>query len=195
VLPPFGKEDDVSLKKPFGRKASAYLDKIMRRMRVKDITRLARTNRPAAIGIVVICVLATAMLFAALQSSAHNLKPAPHAAAVTPASDPTPEPAVAKSTPAVTITGCLERDDETFRLKNAEGAEAPKSRSWKTGFLKKSSASIEVVDAAKRLKLTNYVGQRVSVTGVLVEREMQARTLRRVSNSCSDKPVKSEASE
>jgi hypothetical protein len=195
VLPPFGKEDDVSLKKPFGRKASAYLDKIMRRMRVKDITRLARTNRPAAIGIVVVCVLATAMLFASLQSSAHNLKPAPHTEAVTPASDPTPEPAAAKSTRAVTITGCLERDDETFRLKNAEGAEAPKSRSWKTGFLKKSSASIEVVDAAKRLKLTNYVGQRVSVTGVLVEREMQARTLRRVSNSCSDKPTKSEASE
>lgn len=85
----------------------------------------------------------------------------------------------------VTITGCLERNDETFRLKNATGVDAPKSRSWKSGFLKKNSASIEVIDRANRLQLTNHVGERVVVTGVLVDREMQVRSLRRVAASCN----------
>ena len=80
----------------------------------------------------------------------------------------------------VTITGCLERNDETFRLKDTAGADVPKSRSWKSGFLKKGSASIEVVDAAHRLKLPDHVGERVSVTGRLVDREMQVRSLQRV---------------
>jgi hypothetical protein len=90
---------------------------------------------------------------------------------------------------AVTITGCLERADETtFRLKDTVGEDAPKSRSWKSGFLKKGSASIEVVDAAQRLKLSDHVGQKVSVTGTLVEREMQVRSLQRVSTSCENSP-------
>ncbi len=84
----------------------------------------------------------------------------------------------------MTITGCLERDDETFRLKDTTGADAPKSRSWKRGFLKKGMASIEVVDAANRLSLSNHVGQRVSVTGLLVNREMTLRSLQRVAASC-----------
>ncbi len=88
-----------------------------------------------------------------------------------------------KSAP-VTISGCLERSDETFHLKDTAGADAPKSRSWKSGFLKKGSASIEVVDAAHRLKLPDHVGQRVSVTGRLVDREMQVRSLQRIAASC-----------
>jgi hypothetical protein len=89
------------------------------------------------------------------------------------------------ATPApVTISGCLERDDETFRLKDTSGADAPRSRSWKSAFLKKGSARVEVVDASKRLKLTNHVGQRVSVTGTLSDGEMQIRSLRRVATSC-----------
>jgi hypothetical protein len=76
----------------------------------------------------------------------------------------------------VTVTGCLERHDETFRLKDTTGADAAMSRSWKSGFLKKRPAPIEVVDSANRLKLTDHVGQRVSVTGVLADREMQVRS-------------------
>jgi hypothetical protein len=86
---------------------------------------------------------------------------------------------------AVTITGCLERDDEKFRLKETTGTDAPKSRSWKSGFLKKSTASIEVVDAANRLQLPNHVGQRVSITGVLLDREIQVHSLQRVASSCA----------
>ena len=50
------------------------------------------------------------------------------------------------------------------------------------------SASIEVVDAAHRLKLPDHVGQKVSVTGTLVDREMQVRSLRRVATSCGNSP-------
>ena len=113
------------------------------------------------------------------------------AANVTAANAPAAESAAtahaAKSAP-VTVTGCLERADETFRLKDTTGVDAPKSRSWKSGFLKKSSASIEVVDAANRLKLPNHVGQRVSVTGNLEGREMQVRSLQRVAASCTRSP-------
>jgi len=88
---------------------------------------------------------------------------------------------------AVTITGCLEKDDQAFRLKDTDGAGSPKSRSWKSGFLKKTNAAVHVVDASNRLRLPGYVGQRVSVTGTVVEREMQARSVKRVSASCGVK--------
>jgi hypothetical protein len=91
----------------------------------------------------------------------------------------------------VTITGCLERDDDTFRLRDATGTNAPKARSWKTGFIKKGPAAIEIIDAAHRLKLTDLVGRRVSVTGVLVDREMRARSVQRIAPSCTtDSKVK-----
>ena len=85
----------------------------------------------------------------------------------------------------VTITGCLEHDEETFWLRDASGAEAPTSRSWKSGFLKKRSSRIELVDAEHALRLTSYVGQRVSATGTLVNREMQTRSLHPLGALCS----------
>ena len=89
----------------------------------------------------------------------------------------------------VTITGCLERDNDRFRLRDTTGGDAPKGRSWKSGFLKKGSASIQIVDAANRLKLANHIGQRVSVTGMLLDREMQARLLQRVGTPCDRRPA------
>jgi hypothetical protein len=92
----------------------------------------------------------------------------------------------AEVTPAsVTITGCLERSDAAYRLKDTSRADAPKTRSWKSGFLKKNAATIEIVDPAKRLKLSDHVGQRVSVSGTLADREITARSLQRVSASCT----------
>jgi hypothetical protein len=84
----------------------------------------------------------------------------------------------------VTITGCLERSDDGFRLTDTDGSEAPKARSWKSGFLKKGSASVEVVDAGNRARLTSHIGRRVSVTGLLEDRELQVRSLRRVAPAC-----------
>jgi len=89
-------------------------------------------------------------------------------------------------TSAVTITGCLDLDDEGFRLKDTAGVDAPKSRSWKSGFLTKRTAPIELLDADNSVKLSTYVGHRVAATGTLVDREMQVRSVRRVTTgSCN----------
>jgi len=105
----------------------------------------------------------------------------------------TPKAVAVESTPKtdaqnlapVTITGCVELDEETFWLKGTSGSDAPKSRSWRSGFLKKRPSPIELVDAGHTLKLPNFVGQRVAATGVLMNREMRARSLQRVGASCS----------
>jgi hypothetical protein len=86
---------------------------------------------------------------------------------------------------AVTITGCLEQDNDVFRLKDTEGIDAPQSRSWKTGFLRRRPATITVVDASHRWKLEKHVGERISVTGSLADREIELKQLSRVTASCS----------
>ena len=93
-------------------------------------------------------------------------------------------PDVKEAPISATINGCLERDGDEFRLKDTEGEKAPKARSWKSGFLKKGSPKIDVVDSGNRLKLKDHVGQRVTVSGMLSDREMQARSLKSVSPSC-----------
>lgn len=168
---------------------------------------LTRAIGPKATTVVVICVMAGGILVAARQQ---QYKPkaltdpvmSAEMAAVSPKTasakrtDPSPLSTAttvtvtgsAPKAPPVTITGCLEAAGDRFRLKDASGADAPKSRSWKSGFLKKGPATIEVVDSAHFLKLANQVGHRVSVTGALLDREMQARSLRRLSSSCGERP-------
>lgn len=107
--------------------------------------------------------------------------------AVVPPIEPQAHPTAVQKTAAVTLTGCLERDAESFRLKDTAGENAPKARSWKSGFLKKGPAPVAIVDPAKALRLPSHVGERVSVTGTMVDREMRVRTLRRVAPSCSAK--------
>ena len=88
-------------------------------------------------------------------------------------------------TVAATITGCLVmRDDGMFQLKDNDGEHAPKARSWKSGFIKKGSAPIDVFDAGNRLKLGSHIGYRVSVSGALTDRDMRARSLRATSEKC-----------
>jgi len=166
--------------------------------RVKD---LPSSIRRGVIEIAVIGVIALVMLAAAFQpffrgdaekTSRTETKNA--ASSLGPSSYTTPGNTLAETAPKasaskpalapVTITGCLERGNDAFQLKDTSGADAPKSRSWKTGFLKKRPAPVDVVDGANRLKLSNHVGERVSVTGILVDREMQGRSLR-VSGSCA----------
>jgi hypothetical protein len=86
--------------------------------------------------------------------------------------------------PPVTITGCLEMsvDATEFRLTDTDGVDAPKSRSWRSGFLKKSSAAIALVDAPDAHAL---VGKRVAATGLLTSHSMKVSTLRVVTPSCS----------
>jgi hypothetical protein len=98
--------------------------------------------------------------------------------------DAPPAPKTAAELPdAATLDGCLEQSGQTFRLKNTSGDDAPKSRSWKSGFLKKTARPVDVVDWNNRLK--DHVGERISVSGMFVDGEMHVRTLRRVSLSCN----------
>jgi hypothetical protein len=84
-----------------------------------------------------------------------------------------------------TITGCLVlRDDGMFQLKDNDGEHAPKARSWKSGFIKKGSATIDVFDAGNRLKLATHVNYRISVSGTLTDRQLRARSLHVTSQQC-----------
>jgi hypothetical protein len=164
-----------------------------------------RPGFPAAVGAgaigLVVCAVAVAMLIAARDPSSNpsaaKIQPRRTPAAqlaskarkttalsTSPAVELAPRSPVEEST-LVTVTGCLERDAETYRLTDTTGEDAPKSRSWKSGFLKKGSATVEILDASNRLRLANYVGRHVSVTGMLVDRELQGRSLRRISDSCN----------
>jgi hypothetical protein len=111
------------------------------------------------------------------------------AAAAAPVAATAPEtttpPAGAVKGEVVTITGCLEQDNQEYRLTDTEGSDAPKARSWKSGFLKKRAANLEVLDAAKKLRLATHLGQRVTVTGVVAERKMEAWSLVVASRSCN----------
>lgn len=177
------------------------------RSRMTQITHAMRTMSTRTMVIGVLCFLGAAMVIGAATSDVRQEAAVPHAQA-RPAASATAattaattgvatEPAVptadvmakaaAPKMAAVTITGCLERDAETYRLKDTTGDNAPKARSWKSGFLKKNTATVEVVDAPKSAKLPSHVGERVSVTGVLNGREMQVRSLQRLSPSCSVK--------
>jgi hypothetical protein len=87
----------------------------------------------------------------------------------------------------VTITGCLEIsvDGDRFRLTDTEGANAPKARSWRSGFLKKRPAPIELVELADPPTARTYVGKRVVATGPVENREMRVRSLQASGTACS----------
>ena len=90
---------------------------------------------------------------------------------------------VAETAATVTIAGCLESDEGTFMLTEASGTGAPASRSWKSGFLKKRPAPIQLTDDTRTLNLRQHVGRRIAATGTLIDREMRARSVRRI-GSC-----------
>jgi hypothetical protein len=82
-----------------------------------------------------------------------------------------------------TITGCLAREENSFWLKNVSGADAPKARSWKSGFLRRKSSNVELVDRGNGNRLAAYVGRRIETNGVLLDHEMRVKSLR-VLGSC-----------
>jgi hypothetical protein len=93
-------------------------------------------------------------------------------------------PAESSPAPTVTISGCLEREDETLQLTDTEGLDAPRARSWKSAFLAKRSASIELIEGTSTPTLPRFQGERVAVTGTLAGREMQVRSVRRLGSPC-----------
>jgi hypothetical protein len=104
------------------------------------------------------------------------------------ATTPIPESVTAGTViPPVTITGCLEisANEDAFRLINAEGVDAPKARSWRTGFLKKRSAPVVLIEPPDPQALQMQVGKRVAATGTLTSRELKVSSLHVVSPSCN----------
>ena len=142
-------------------------------------------------GAVIAVVCATALVvFAAQQSPAGDRRARPRMSrAQTNAAEEwaiwaPPKTPASHAESALTITGCLEKHGDGFRLTDTSGAAAPRSRSWKSAFLKKATASIDLLDPANRTKLAGRVGQRLSVTGALDDHEMQVRSLQRAAGSC-----------
>jgi hypothetical protein len=162
-------------------------------------------KRPMAIGIIVVCIVGTAMLIVARSSeptSAASVVPEQPIVALAPiqqtpvakAQKPSTfaaKPASAQSAAAVpgaelaTIEGCLVQDADQFQLKNTSGEDAPRGRSWKSGFLHRSSKTIDILDQSHRLNLARHVGERVTITGLLDDRALQGTSLKRVAESCN----------
>ena len=108
-------------------------------------------------------------------------------------SEATAPPAIAlastgtSGTAPVTITGCLEIsvDQDEFRLTETEGVDAPRSRSWRTGFMTKRSAPVALVEPPDRLALQTHVGRRVAATGLLTSHDLRVSALRVVGPACN----------
>lgn len=153
-----------------------------------------------------LCLMSTTALGAchppqSVDAATQNMEPLKLEAV--PAAKPAPKKIAAATAPAVelrtvavkqkaddavmtTVTGCLElRDDGMFQLKDTDGSHAPKSRTWKSGFIKKGAANVDVFDAGNRLKLGTHVGYRVSIAGTLTDRALRARSLRATSENCN----------
>ena len=107
------------------------------------------------------------------QPPAGSIAPQPTAASMSPVLGPERD-----RTASATISGCLENDEGTFRLTDASGANAPTARSWKSGFLKKRPAHIELTDGVGTLNLRSHVGRRVAATGTLSDRVMRVDAVR-----------------
>ena len=109
----------------------------------------------------------------------------PDPAASTPPAESTPALAGVNQAP-VTITGCLETaaDEDRFRLTDTVGADAPKARGWRSGFLKKRSAPVELLQLSDVKALRPLVGHRVVATGLLTNRELHVSSLQPAGHSC-----------
>jgi hypothetical protein len=93
---------------------------------------------------------------------------------------------LASAQPPVTITGCLEMttDGREFRLTDTEGDNAPKSRGWRSGFLKKRPSAVELLSPPDPLALRKYVGHRVAATGMLDDRALSMRSFAPAGAAC-----------
>jgi hypothetical protein len=85
-----------------------------------------------------------------------------------------------------TYVGCLrsEGDGQKLVLTEVGGKDVPQSRNWKTMFVTKKSAKLEVRPAGT-LALRQHVGQTVQVRGSRVDGRIAARSVKVVGTTCS----------
>ena len=148
----------------------------------------ARPKKPATVTPAKKTVAASATVAASTKTTAKSTAPI---AATTTAKVPATTGkasyvSTASAAPPVTLTGCLEMsvDRDDFRLNDTEGAGAPRARSWRTGFLKKRTTPVALVQPPDPHGLQAEVGKRVAATGVLTDREMRVSSVRVVGASC-----------
>jgi hypothetical protein len=108
------------------------------------------------------------------------------AAAMVSAEGPKPVAAgAAAKDSSVTLTGCLKAEGTRYVLTDLQGVNVPKSRSWKSGYLRKTSRRYEVVSVSG-VKLREHIGHQVTVSGTANGgSQVRARTVKVVSVSCS----------
>lgn len=95
------------------------------------------------------------------------------------------EKPAAKGTP-VTLTGCLRADGDHYKLTSLQGDNIPKSRTWKSGYLKKSTREYQVVTTTPAVKLKDHVNHQVTLTGTADGGwQLRARSVKHVAPSCS----------
>jgi hypothetical protein len=99
---------------------------------------------------------------------------------------PKPSPTGAKPVPDATYVGCLRSEDDGRKLVLTEvgGRDVPQSRNWKTMFVTKKAAKLEVRPAST-LALRQHVGQTVQVSGRRVDDRLAARSVKVVGTTCS----------
>ena len=155
------------------------------------------TRRMTVMGAAALAILLTTV---PISISAQSKTPAKAPAKAAPAKPAPAKAAPAKPAPArvvaapvavvpvdpntVTMIGCLESDGSKYRLADVQGNQAPKGRSWKTGFVTKKTKNIDLVGAPASLKLQDHVGRKVSVSGLKDDdTHLKARTIRQL-GSC-----------
>jgi hypothetical protein len=85
----------------------------------------------------------------------------------------------------VTVTGCLESSGSNqFRLTDTQGIDTPRSRSWRSGFLKKRSTSVNLVAPPDLYTLQTQVGHRIAATGQLSDRELRVTSVQTTGARC-----------
>ena len=142
------------------------------------------TRRMTAAGTAAVC--ATLLVTVQINTSAQGRTPPQAPAKAAPAKAAAAKVVVApvQSSNSVTLTGCLEADGRKYMLTDLEGTQAPKGRSWKTGFVTKKSKDMEVV-ATSGVKLGDHIGHKVSVVGVQNATHLQARSIKQLAAFCS----------
>jgi hypothetical protein len=86
---------------------------------------------------------------------------------------------------AVTVTGCLESTGSNrFRLTDTQGIDAPRSRSWRSGFLKKRSTIVNLVAPPDPYTLQTQLGQRIAATGQMTDHELRVTSVQVTGARC-----------
>ena len=154
-------------------------------VRAKPLTASPAANAPRAVNALPVPAAVNAKATSQPTEAAKpraEIAPVPPSPARPSASADAHSAAAAASIDTVTISGCLDFDGKSTWLKDTSGVDAPRTRSWRSGFLRKRSPRIALVDGPGSAEA--YDGRLVSVTGVLVDREMRVSSLKPIAGDC-----------